>query len=748
MHIKVKKDSLLMKYIISSCIIFIIPTVILVASLYSSNIVQLQRQIEESGISRVNQVKDIMDLRFKELDMISIKISQDYSVSKFYMNSGLLEEMNGIANIAKYKELNSFVEDILVYFRNDEVIYSADGRSSFDTMFNLIYQYPSSVRYDIINNLNTLENPKILKSEEVLVRSTEKDNMVTYMYPISKNYEKKYLTIGFVISQRTIASMINDILGDEQGKTFIFDAQNNIVYSPDLSELTSYEGVSTAVSNVTEDGLSTKMINGEDYILISSTSANYGLRFISVIPKSQFLYDVVKSKISLSILIFVILLLGMIIIVLAVLNNYKGIKKIKNKMDFYSQDSNENIGEIDQIINWMDSAIESNAKIEDEYNLRGRIIREQLLEMLLKGEISSSGNIKSIIGNNDLGLVGTFLCVMAIACPKSSKKLDNVGQLSTLIHAVKHFESVQILELVLDNVAAIIISGESIDQVIQMYERITEVIKRIYQGNQINIGIGKVYDDLSYINNSFFEAQISLEHIVDKNINVLKYEDVIFEKDNEAYWNLNEEQARFIQCVKYGNLEDAKTNLDIMLDTINAKETSYIYRNLAYLDIINTLIKVCKSNKIDIDYEDIVELSNLSNFEHIQENIETVLEHICHKRQSNQGKQSNQIINNIMSYIDENFRKSDISLESVADHFGLSSYFLSRFFKEHADKNFTDYLVTLRMDEFKHILIETDKPIKDIIQEVGYFDISSFVRKFKKIEGVTPGAYRKMMNKS
>ena len=38
----------------------------------------------------------------------------------------------------------------------------------------------------------------------------------------------------------------------------------------------------------------------------------------------------------------------------------------------------------------------------------------------------------------------------------------------------------------------------------------------------------------------------------------------------------------------------------------------------------------------------------------------------------------------------------------------------------------------------------TDKAIKDIIQQAGYFNVQSFNRKFKSLEGVSPGEYRKL----
>ena len=36
-----------------------------------------------------------------------------------------------------------------------------------------------------------------------------------------------------------------------------------------------------------------------------------------------------------------------------------------------------------------------------------------------------------------------------------------------------------------------------------------------------------------------------------------------------------------------------------------------------------------------------------------------------------------------------------------------------------------------------------DKPIKEIVAEAEYLDVASFVRKFRQMEGITPGEYRR-----
>src|SRR5699024_8425163 len=96
------------------------------------------------------------------------------------------------------------------------------------------------------------------------------------------------------------------------------------------------------------------------------------------------------------------------------------------------------------------------------------------------------------------------------------------------------------------------------------------------------------------------------------------------------------------------------------------------------------------------------------------------------------------------TYIQANYDQYDLSLEKIANEFKLSVPYLSKFIKEQSGSTFTQFVFQLRLDEVKRQLRETNNLIKEIIVSVGYQDVSNFNRVFKKMEGVTPGQYRKL----
>jgi len=98
----------------------------------------------------------------------------------------------------------------------------------------------------------------------------------------------------------------------------------------------------------------------------------------------------------------------------------------------------------------------------------------------------------------------------------------------------------------------------------------------------------------------------------------------------------------------------------------------------------------------------------------------------------------------VLEYIMTHYRQ-DLSLETVADQLQMSRSYLSTYFRDKTGMTFTDYLNALRMSKAKDLLSSgEDVRIGEVAGEIGYRNVNSFIRMFKKIYGVTPGEYRRI----
>lgn len=98
----------------------------------------------------------------------------------------------------------------------------------------------------------------------------------------------------------------------------------------------------------------------------------------------------------------------------------------------------------------------------------------------------------------------------------------------------------------------------------------------------------------------------------------------------------------------------------------------------------------------------------------------------------------------IIKYLNENFSK-DISLQSISETFHMNTSYLSYLIKKETGLTYSQYLTNLRINKAKNLLSHSQLTLTEICDTVGFHDYFYFIKKFKKITGITPGQYRKTL---
>ena len=96
----------------------------------------------------------------------------------------------------------------------------------------------------------------------------------------------------------------------------------------------------------------------------------------------------------------------------------------------------------------------------------------------------------------------------------------------------------------------------------------------------------------------------------------------------------------------------------------------------------------------------------------------------------------------LAQFVREHYESAELSIAMLAKRFHVSIAYMSYLFKKYFGENFSDYLWKLRVERAKELLRETSQPVEEICLAVGYENVSSFRRKFKKELGITPSQYR------
>ena len=96
----------------------------------------------------------------------------------------------------------------------------------------------------------------------------------------------------------------------------------------------------------------------------------------------------------------------------------------------------------------------------------------------------------------------------------------------------------------------------------------------------------------------------------------------------------------------------------------------------------------------------------------------------------------------IVSYLEWNIGEK-LTLANVSSRFGLSERSLSRLFQSRYGYFFPPVFKTLRIIKAIELLLNTDKPINEIADDVGYSSISAFSDTFHEFTQSRPSDLRK-----
>lgn len=113
-------------------------------------------------------------------------------------------------------------------------------------------------------------------------------------------------------------------------------------------------------------------------------------------------------------------------------------------------------------------------------------------------------------------------------------------------------------------------------------------------------------------------------------------------------------------------------------------------------------------------------------FEHLEQNFRT----------ANAG-----VYTEVVDYVRSHYSEQ-INLKKVAERFFINASYLGRTFQKTVGVSFNEYVNQLRIDEAKRLLLQTDKLIYEIANQVGFIESSYFVVKFTQEVGKSPTEYR------
>ncbi len=255
-----------------------------------------------------------------------------------------------------------------------------------------------------------------------------------------------------------------------------------------------------------------------------------------------------------------------------------------------------------------------------------------------------------------------------------------------------------------------------------------------------------VYDDVMQMPKAYRTAKKILDYKY-----IFKQERVIFQdriKENSfnKYYYPIELESKLILRTLSSNEISVKRIIDEMFNEKNSSSMDKKYIKEFGVLLYNTLnrifIQLGEINEnISVKDYNINEILAINDATELKEVFQSKILEVCKLTKIEEENDIESVKIKIERYLDENYM-IDISLENLADYLGHSFKYTSVLFKKVMGDNFKNYLSIYRIEKAKELMQENEGlRIKDLAELVGYNSSNTFIRIFRKYEGISPGKY-------
>lgn len=217
------------------------------------------------------------------------------------------------------------------------------------------------------------------------------------------------------------------------------------------------------------------------------------------------------------------------------------------------------------------------------------------------------------------------------------------------------------------------------------------------------------------------------------------------QSDAEAFLKVKETNEPYVYKCKCGLYEAVAPIYNygrltgyLMLGQVRDNNTEILERTMAMLSK-----KGIDSELLNNAYNSIMNLEPGKLNSYI--NIMTVIAE--HFTLTNKLKTPDETLPNLVNKEIIRNHSKDLTLDALAQRFGCSISTLTTAYKKEYKISIHQFIINTRLNQAKELLINSNKAIKEISEECGFYDQNHFYRSFKKMYNVSPSLYRSLHNK-
>ena len=630
---------------------------------------------------------------------------------------------------------------------------------------------PSSDFYRSINNqelsgyeewLDGLKQTKSLSEgvQAFSINSGVKREYITIYQPLSTQSGNRINVIGVIMIPKDIfISVLSSQNISVDAFYLILNRNGNIITS-------TYPGELELPMLGDVEGETETVIDGKRFMLTFTGTKYTGWRFVSLIPAQHASERLGGLRYWAAIILIVYFIIGLGCVAFMLKFNYKPFQKLIGGI-YQSDEASKNKSRneyqiIQQIITRIsDESARANTILDKQMNM----MKNAFLTRLLNGDMYDS-HFNEMAEHYNIHLISDHFIVMLFFIENLDKYMATYTDMtqkeafSSAKFAVKNIMEELInrrnyaMAVDIEDMCAIIVNVRE-ENLNFVYEQLKDDLKYAQSviaehfGFTFVTSISDIQKATESVAEAYQEALNAMEYkFFHKNLDILLYRDVYF-TDNKTYYYPIEKERQIINYVMLGQDAEAVNMLNEIFELNFSKQQLTLTASKSLMfDLISTLLKIenelfGKTGQSPVS-ESIERLANLSGIEAMQKEIYQILK-VC--AGSVQRELDNPICRKIEEYVEHNYADPNLNVALIAESLKMNSSYLSTVFKEYTGEQLLNYVMKYRHEKALLLLNSNENTkISDVARAVGYVNVRSFWRTFRKYEGMPPTKYLEVQN--
>lgn len=719
------------------------------------------RQVQQSIDSRLRDVEQLTAGIGIDSRVVSLMNANELSVLQHYTNFGLLKDMN------TYLLSNRFLDKMYIYFKKSELVLSTRGTFRADAFYRQFYG-----NY----GLDEAQWQRLLqayypKSYFPLLRETPDPSgnsrdilFAKSLFPYVSNHpEDSKATIFIHLSPAILDGILSRIGLSEGGSLSIINSRNELLYT------TNRETVGLGIDfNALAEGETAELEMGGETMTASVISSEMtDWKYVSVIPSNLFMHKAVVIRNWAMFGLVLSIALGGILALLFSRKNYGPVRKllrlIGEKAGVSSKISQNEYQFIEETVSGI--VLEKN-RLEEKQRRQIHTLRDHFLVRLIKGKQVAGFLTEELYETYGIRLQSAHFAVLVFYLDDISHFSEREAANKTREEELAQFIVKNIVEdyvrrqdhngfvVEVDQFLVCLVNFKDRDEEKQKIEvlEIAEQALHLFEsrfGILCSVGISRVCSKPEEIKLAYEEAIEAIEYkLVMGEKGIIRYADIRRDAKDVSLYGLSAAlEHQFANCIRAGDYRSARQLISGLLAGYS-KQASIAVVKINMSAVIHLMMTSLGSISVVLDKEFLERLDPVDRLlrcktlKQLDVEISAILDEIEQYAVRTDERNKHTLIEEIVAFVHANYPNPDLSVSLIGDHFDVSLPYLSKMFKLHMGEGLLEYIHKVRIEKAKEMIVAGNVTVKEAAELTGYTHRDTFIRLFKKYEGVTPGKYK------